>query len=219
MPEALLFLSIPMKNSTVFLSPWHFALACLAGWIHREQQQRIEYVQLELSVAKEILGTKRLRFTDDQRRRLAANAKQVGRKGLLEIGRLVTPNTLLRWHRDLIAKKWTFERKGHGRPPVALEIAALIVQFARKNPRAGYDRIQGVLANLGHEVGVQIECRERLGGLLKHQAPPVGCVPSCADVRNRLGPLSLTNITDASDSARFYSQQPDHQNHREKTRG
>jgi transposase InsO family protein len=136
----------------MFSSPWHFLLACLAAWIHREQQQRLEYVQLELTVAKEMLGTKRLRFSDDQRRRLAAKAKQVGRKGLIEIGSLVSPDTLLRWHRALIARKWTYERKSAGRPPIAAEVAELIIKFAKENPRAGYDRIQGMLANLGHEV-------------------------------------------------------------------
>lgn len=136
----------------MFSSPWQFLIACLAAWIHREQQQRLEYAQLELTVAKEMLGTKRLRFTDDQRRRLAAKAKQVGRQGIVEIGSLVTPDTLLRWHRTLIARKWTYERKSAGRPPITAEIAELIVKFAKENPRAGYDRIQGMLANLGHDV-------------------------------------------------------------------
>lgn len=136
----------------MFTSPWQFLVACLAAWIHREQQQRLEYVQLELTVAKEMLGAKRLRFTDDQRRRLAAKAKEVGQKGLLEIGSLVTPETLLRWHRTLIARKWTYERKSPGRPPITAEVAELIIKFARENPRAGYDRIQGMLANLGHDV-------------------------------------------------------------------
>jgi putative transposase len=78
--------------------------------------------------------------------------KQVGRKGLMEIGSLVTPDTLLRWHRELIARKWTYERKSPGRPPISPEVVELIVKFAKENPLAGYDRIQGMLANLGHEV-------------------------------------------------------------------
>ena len=131
---------------------WHFLLACLAGWIHREQQQRLEYVQAELAVLREMLGKKRLRFSDDQRCRLAAKGREVGRKGLLEIGSLVTPDTLLRWHRELIAQKWTFERKSPGRPPISQEVADLVVKFARENPGAGYDKIQGMLANLGHEI-------------------------------------------------------------------
>lgn len=131
---------------------WHFLLACLAGWIHREQHQRLEYVQTELAVAREMLGSKRLRFTDDQRRRLAAKGKEVGRKGLLEIGSLVTPDTFRRWHRELIAQKWTFERKSPGRPPASQEIADLVVKLAQENPGVGFDKIQGMLANFGHEI-------------------------------------------------------------------
>lgn len=131
---------------------WHFLLACLAGWMHREQQQRLEYALTELAVVREMLGKKRLRFNDDQRRRLAAKGKEVGRKGLQEIGSLVTPDTLLRWHRELIAQKWTFERKSPGRPPVSQEVTDLAVKLAKENPNAGYDRIQGMLANLGHEI-------------------------------------------------------------------
>lgn len=131
---------------------WHFLLACLAGWIHREQQQRVEFLQTQLAIVLEMLGKQRLRFSDDQRRRLAAKGKEVGRKGLLEIGSLVTPDTLLRWHRELVAQKWTFERKGPGRPPVSQELVDLTVRLARENPGAGYDKIQGMLANLGHQI-------------------------------------------------------------------
>jgi len=120
--------------------------------LNRELQQQLAYARLELAVVQEMLGTNRLRFTDDQRRRLAAQAKQVGRKGLLAVGSLVTPDTLMRWHRELIAQKWNYARKTPGRPPISPEVAELIVKFAKENPRAGYDRIQGMLANLGHEV-------------------------------------------------------------------
>jgi len=141
-----------MSQPFPFTSPWYFLLACLAAWLNRELQQQVAYARLELAVVKEMLGKKRLRFTDDQRRRLAAQSKQVGRKGLLAIGSLVTPDTLLRWHRELIAQKWTYERKSPGRPPISAEVAELIVKLAKENPRAGYDRIQGMLANLGHHV-------------------------------------------------------------------
>jgi hypothetical protein len=134
------------------LSPLYLLLTCLAGWIHREQQRRLEYVQAELAVLREMLGKKRLRFSDEQRRRLAAKGKEVGREGLLEIGSLVTPDTLLRWHRELIAQKWTFERKSPGRPPVSQEVVELTVKLAHENPGAGYDRLQGMLANLGHDI-------------------------------------------------------------------
>lgn len=77
----------------------------------------IGYLQEENRALREQLGGKRLRFTDSQRRRLAERAKKLGRRKLIEIGTLVTPDTLLRWHRELIAKKYDGSKKrGPGRP-------------------------------------------------------------------------------------------------------
>ncbi len=87
-------------------SPWLFVLVALSGWINRHQQTVIDYLKEENRVLREQCGKKRLRFTDDQRRRLAAKAKLLGRKALGELGTLVTPDTLLRWHRRLIARKY-----------------------------------------------------------------------------------------------------------------
>jgi hypothetical protein len=84
-------------------------------------------------------GGKRLRFTDPQHRRLAVEAKAVGRKELFEIGTAVTPDTLLRWHRQLIARKYDGSKTGRpGRPKTAIEIENLIVRMARENPHWGY---------------------------------------------------------------------------------
>ncbi len=66
--------------------------------------------------------------------------------------RLVTPATILRWHRRLVAKKWTFPHRT-GRPPIDPEVAALIGQLARQNPTWGYQRIQGELLKVGRRVG------------------------------------------------------------------
>jgi len=63
----------------------------------------------------------------------------------------VTPDTLLRWHRQLIAEKWTFARKSPGRPRVSPEVTEPVVKLARENPTAGFDRLQGLLANLGRK--------------------------------------------------------------------
>jgi hypothetical protein len=131
-----------------------FLMLMFAGWVNRSQQDAIEYLQEENRVLREHLGGKRLLFTDGQRRRLAAKAKAIGRKGLFEISTLVTPDTLLRWYRRLIAKKYdgSTTRKP-GRPKTAAEIEQLIIRMARDNPRWGYTRIRGALRNLGHEIG------------------------------------------------------------------
>ncbi len=114
----------------------------------------IEYLQEENRALRDQLGGKRLRFTDQQRSRLAVKAKAVGRKGLFELDTLVTPDTLLRWHRQLIARKYDgSKRRRPGRPKTAVEIEKLIVRMARENPRWGYTRIRGALYNLGHEIG------------------------------------------------------------------
>jgi putative transposase len=131
-----------------------FLMLLFAGWVNRSQLDLIEYLEEENRVLREQLGGRRLLFTNAQRRRLAAKAKAVGRKGLFEIRTLVTPDTLFRWYRTLIAKKYdgTMARSA-GRPKTAAELEQLIVQMARDNRTWGYTRIRGALYNLGHEIG------------------------------------------------------------------
>src|SRR6202048_3266286 len=88
------------------LDPFRFVLIAVAGWMNQRQLQVIDYLREENRVLKEQLGGRRLRLNDDQRRRLAAKAKRVGRRILEEIAGIVTPETLLAWHRKLIAKKY-----------------------------------------------------------------------------------------------------------------
>ena len=133
--------------------PLRFVLIALAGWMNQQQRDVIDYLQEENRVLREQLGPRRLRFTDAQRRRLAAKAKTLGRRVLRDIATIVTPDTLLAWHRTLIAKKYDGStRRGPGRPPVMAEIRALIVRMATDNRGWGYTRIQGALANLDHDV-------------------------------------------------------------------
>lgn len=136
------------------LQPWNLLLVSLAGWINRHQQNVIEYLRTENQVLKGKLGKKRILLNDDQRRRLAVKGKILGRKMLEEVGTLVTPDTILRWHRQLIAAKWNYSdrRQKPGRPPVSRELGELVLRMARENPTWGYDRIRGALANLGHQI-------------------------------------------------------------------
>ncbi len=134
--------------------PIQFLMLIFAGWVNRHQQDVIEYLQEENRALREQLGGKRPRFTDQQRRRLAVKAKKVGRKGLLQIETLVTPDTLFRWYRQLIARKYDgSESRRPGRPRTAVEIGELVLRMARENPRWGYTRIRGALYNLGHDIG------------------------------------------------------------------
>jgi len=131
-----------------------FLLMVVSGWVHRHQLIVIEFLQTENRMLKERLRGKRIRFTDAERALLARKAKAVGRKALMKLDTLVSPDTLMRWHRLLVAQKWDFsKRRGSGRPGIMREISELIVRMAQDNPSWGYTRIQGALFNLSHKVG------------------------------------------------------------------
>jgi putative transposase len=116
----------------------------VAGWLHRQQSVVIKYLSAESRLLRERLGGWRIIFTDPERRTLAEKASAVGRKTLRELGTIVTPETLLRWHRELVARKWTFiERRKPGRTRTRQELVALVVRMATENPSWGYTRIQG----------------------------------------------------------------------------
>lgn len=133
------------------LDPFRLLLIAVAGWMNQRQQQVIDYLREENRVLREQIGGRQLRFDDEQRRRLAIRAKALGRRVLAEVATIVTPETLLRWHRKLIAEKYDGSaRRSPGRPRKATELVALIVRIASENRDWGYRRIQGALCNLGH---------------------------------------------------------------------
>ena len=133
--------------------PFRFLLVAVAGWMNQQQQYAIEYLREENRILRAQLGGRRLRLTDDERRGLAAKARRLGRRVLAEIATIVTPETLLSWHRKLIAAKYDGSaRRKPGRPATAKEIEALVVRMAAENRDWGYLRIQGALSNLGHEL-------------------------------------------------------------------
>jgi len=127
-------------------------LSVLTGWLDRREREAIAYLIEENRLLRRQLGGSRLRLRDDDRRRLAARAYQVGQATPREIATIATPDTLLRWHRQLIARKWTYASKSR-RHAVIFEIRQLVVRMATENPTWGYTRIQGALTNVGHRVG------------------------------------------------------------------
>ena len=115
------------------LHPAQLLLVSLAVWINRHQQEVLDYLVAENRVLKEQLRGRPLRLNDDQRRRLAAKGKRIGRRALNQVATIVTPDTIMRWHRRLIALKWTFEAGRTGRPGILREIKRLIVKMAAAN--------------------------------------------------------------------------------------
>ena len=131
-----------------------FLLLVVAGWVNRQQQDVIDYLQEENRVLRAGLRGKRLKLSDDDRRRLAVKAQALGREALAQIASVATPATLLRWYRYLIAAKYDGSKnRSPGRPPTAKDIRELIVRVAQENPTWGYTRLRGALKNLGHELG------------------------------------------------------------------
>ncbi len=134
------------------IHPLQVLLLTVSGWVNRHQQDVIAYLLEENRVLKKQFKGRSLRLTDDQRRRLAAKAKRLGRQVLNKVATIVTPDTIMRWHRRLIALKWTYVAKRVGRPGLMKTIAALIVRMAKGNSGWGYCRIKGELKGLGHRV-------------------------------------------------------------------
>ena len=127
-------------------------LATFTGWVSRDQAQVIAYLVEENRVLKEQMEGRRLRLTDAQRSLLAAKGKALGRTMLERIATIVTPDTIMRWHKRLIAAKWTYPSKRVGRPGIMKLIRSLIVRMATDNSGWGYRRIQGELKKLDHRV-------------------------------------------------------------------
>ncbi len=147
--------------------PLQFLLRVFVGWVNRQQLEVIDYLKEENRILRERLGDRRLRFTDAQRRRLAEKGKPLGRKVLRDIASIVTPDTIMAWHRKLIAMKWNrVDKCGPGRPRILSEIPALIARMAKENSSWGSTRIQGALSNLGHRVA-----RGTVANVLRSRSP------------------------------------------------
>jgi putative transposase len=126
-------------------------LAVLLGWLECEQRDVIVFLREENRALKAQLGSRRVHLTDDERRRLAVLGQRLGRRLLRELATIVTPDTILRWHRELIARKWTYTRRRSGRPGVLVEIRRLVVRMAIDNPTWGYTRERGASCGPIHD--------------------------------------------------------------------
>lgn len=121
-----------------------FELLILFGRSERAKELEILVLRHELQVLRRQVGRPRLRSAD--RVLLAALGQMLPRK---RCSFLVQPATLLRWHRDLVRRRWTYDRRRQGRPPLASQVRELILRLAAENPTWGYKRIQGELVALG----------------------------------------------------------------------
>src|SRR5262245_8180761 len=148
---------------------WKHLLAYITGTVDQELLLRNEYLVTENRMLRnQIKG--RVRLSDGERKALAVIGQQLGKQALTEVAHIVKPDTILAWHRNLVAQKFdgSQQRKGPGRPPVNKEVEALVVRLAQENRSWGYDRIVGALANLGLTVSDQT-----VGNILKrHGIPP-----------------------------------------------
>ena len=143
---------------------WKKILAYITGSVDEELLLRNEYLATENRILRaQIKG--RLKLTDGERMTLAEIGKRLGKRVLEEVANIVKPETILSWHRRLVARKFdgSKKRKQPGRPKIDQEVEDLVVRFAKEK-----DRIVGALANLGHEV-----CDQTVGNILKrHGIPP-----------------------------------------------
>jgi putative transposase len=127
--------------------PLTFLFLLFSGWVNRQQQDVIDYLREENRVLRAAHGARRIRLSDDQRRRLAAKGHVLGRQRLGAVAGIVTPDTILRWYRLLIANKYDGSTKRRvGRPSTKPDIVSLVVRMAQENPTWGYTRIRGRVA-------------------------------------------------------------------------
>jgi hypothetical protein len=132
---------------------WKTLLAYITGTVDQELLLRNEYLVTENRILRNQLKG-RVRLNDGERKALAEIGQKLGKQALQEVAKIVKPDTILGWHRKLVAQKFdgSKQRQAPGRPMINQEIEALIDRMARENRSWGYDRIVGALANLGYTV-------------------------------------------------------------------
>jgi putative transposase len=148
---------------------WKTLLAYITGTVDQELLLRNEYLVTENRILRhQIQG--RVRLSDGERKALAEIGQKLGKQALKAVANIVTPDTILAWHRKLVAQKFdgSTQRKAPGRPSIDAELEALVVCMAQENRSWGYERIAGALKHLSYMISNQT-----VGNILKrHGIPP-----------------------------------------------
>jgi putative transposase len=147
---------------------WKQLLAYISGSVDEELLLRNEYLVAENHILRHQLQG-RVQLTDAERKTLAEIGHKLGKQALAEVAKLVKPDTILGWHRQLVAQKFdgSTQRKSSGRPRVDKALEDLVVRMAHENRSWGYDRIAGALAHLGYAISDQ-----SVGNILKRRGLP-----------------------------------------------
>src|SRR5262249_21839129 len=145
---------------------WKRFLAYITGSVDQELLLRNEYLVTENRLLRQQIPG-RVRLSDGERKTLAAIGKKLGKQALAEVASIVTPDTILAWHRKLVAQKFdgSQQRQALGRPKMDDELEALVVRMAQENRSWGYDRIAGALKHLGYSISAQT-----VGNILKRHS-------------------------------------------------
>jgi hypothetical protein len=152
---------------------WKTLLAYVTGAVDEYLLLRHAYLVAENGILRHHIKG-RLHLSDAERKTLAQIGKQLGKQALEEVAKAAKPDTILAWHRKLLAQKFdgADKRKSLGRPRVDQELEDLVVQMAQENRSWGYNHIVGALAHLGYEMGDQT-----VGNILKRRGLPPA--PEC----------------------------------------
>jgi putative transposase len=148
---------------------WKQFLAYITGSVDQELLLRNEYLVMGNRILRQQIKG-RVRLSDGERKTLAEIGRRLGKKALEEVASIVKPETILAWHRKLVAQKFngSGQRKTPGRPLVDAELEALVVRLAQENRSWGYDRIVGALKHVGYAISDQT-----VGNILtRHGIPP-----------------------------------------------
>jgi putative transposase len=142
---------------------WKTLLAYITGSVDQELLLRNEYLVTENRILRNQVK-RRVHLSDGERKTLAEIGKKLGKQALEQVATIVKPDTILAWHRTLVAKKFdgSRQRKPLGRPVINEELEALVVRLAQENRSWGYDRIAGALRHLGYAISDQT-----VGNILK----------------------------------------------------